>query len=316
MTRRLRRAAVAVCLLVGLTLALALVWYLMSRVLSSARAIRSYEVSPTAAESAAGSALKVATFNIAHGRGGAFGASNWQDRSRDDLIEHLRAIGSQLRRSDADVVVLNEVDFSASWSFHVNQAEFLARDAGYRFVAEQRNLDFAVPFYSFRFGNAILSRFPLSDVEFVDLPALSRWEDLAAGNHDALFAVAETTLGPVGIAALHLEYRSEAVRVQAVEAMLARLDNSYDPVVLAGDLNSSPKGYPGSQRSEAGHNAVDLLLGRGFLPGKTTPTFPSERPEFTIDWVLSRGGLGEIRAETIQADLSDHLMVVATLDPG
>ncbi|MCG8653568.1 MAG: endonuclease/exonuclease/phosphatase family protein, partial [Pirellulales bacterium] len=70
-------------------------------------------------------ALRIACYNIAHGRGLA--ASNGAGGTKQQRLERLDAIADQLRQMDADVVVLNEVDFDCSWSQHVDQAAYLAR---------------------------------------------------------------------------------------------------------------------------------------------------------------------------------------------
>ena len=75
--------------------------------------------------------------------------------------DRLREIADFLIEVDADVVVLNEVDFDASWSGHLNQAEFLASRAKYPYRVEQRNLDFRVLGWTWRFGNA--GAFQVSD---------------------------------------------------------------------------------------------------------------------------------------------------------
>ncbi len=307
------------CLLAGGVLLVVAGWYATFRLMSRHYAVSlyrtgSHEVTPSSSESGR---LTIGSFNIAHGRGPVKGDSNWQDRSRRELVAHLDAIAGQLREAGADIVVLNEVDFASGWSFHLDQARYLAKRAGYPHVAEQRNIDVSFPFYSFRFGNAILSRFPLRDVQFIEFPPFSRREDLLAGNHDGLLALADTPVGPVGILAVHLEYRSEAVRVRCARQII-ELARSMPLVIAAGDFNSTPAGFPGSQRTGSGRNAVSVLLEEGFVrdPELTARpedfTFPSEDPEIIIDWVLGKG-VEIAGARVISSALSDHLMVTATI---
>jgi len=73
-------------------------------------------------------------------------------------------------------VVLNEADFDATWSGGINQAQWIAKHAGYPYHVEQRNYDVSLPFFKPRFGNAILSRWPILDAEQIELPAVSKWE--------------------------------------------------------------------------------------------------------------------------------------------
>lgn len=309
------------CLLAGSALLGVVGWYAYFRLMSRHNAVSlyrtgSHEVTSSPSESGR---WTVGSFNIAHGRGPVKGDSNWQDRSRGELVAHLDAIAGQLREVGADIVVLNEADFASGWSFHLNQARHLARQAGYPHVAEQRNIDVSFPFYSFRFGNAILSRYPLRDVQFIEFPPFSRSEDLLVGNHDSLLAVADTPTGPVAILAVHLEYRSEAARVRCARQIIELGRAMPFPVIAAGDFNSTPAGFPGSQRTGSGQNAVSVLLEEGFVRDPEIAsrpedfTFPSEDPEIIIDWVLGKG-VRISGARVISSALSDHFMVTAAID--
>jgi endonuclease/exonuclease/phosphatase family metal-dependent hydrolase len=310
------------CLLIGSVLLILVSWYTVSRLMSQRYATRMYEipsntVTPSSAESGR---LTIGSFNIAHGRGAVKGATNWQDRTKMELVAHLEAIAQQLQEAKADILILNEIDFSAAWSFHLNQAEFLAAHAEYPYVAEQRNLDVSFPFYRFRFGNAILSRYPLRDVQFVDFPPYSRREDLFAGNHDGLFGMIDTPFGPLGILAVHLEYRSEAVRVQCVRQIIEWCQSLPFPIIAAGDFNSTPDGFPGAHQTNSGLNAITVLFQEGGFtsaiqhsPDAQYFTFPSEQPEIIIDWVLGKGDITIVESKVIPSALSDHLMVTATV---
>lgn len=72
--------------------------------------------------------LKILVWNIAHGRGDVpeGGLSNWKGGTDDDRIVRLIHIADVLREVDADLVILNEVDFETQWSGHLNQGEILA----------------------------------------------------------------------------------------------------------------------------------------------------------------------------------------------
>ena len=103
----------------------------------------------------------IGTFNIAHGRGLA--ESNWRGSSIRQRKQRLEAIAAVIQ--DLDIVVLNEVDFFAPWSWFVNQARCLRKTARFSFMATQHTC--RVPFL--RYGNVTLSRFPLTDCETIDL---------------------------------------------------------------------------------------------------------------------------------------------------
>jgi len=120
---------------------------------------------------------------------------------------------------------------------------------------------------------------------------------------------------------LHLESRNETVRVEEafdVGLVASRLEN---PIVVAGDLNTTPPGAPQSNASVDGRNAFEELVNANVLsyspalaPSEAELTFPAFAPATTIDWVLfEEPALSLIQQKVIQTQLSDHLPVVAEL---
>lgn len=265
--------------------------------------------------------LRVATFNIAHARGGEFGASNWTGASAPEVLSHLAKIARQVADADVEVLVLNEVDFEASWSRSIDQAKEIAARAGFRYVVEQRNVDVSLPFRRYRFGNAILSRYPVAEARAQRFPPLSKWEAVLAGNHDGVVAEVAAPIGRFRVVAVHLEYRSEEVRLACARILKTLAEESPVPVIAMGDFNS----LPSFARAHRGYtappeNAVDFLLRSGTLSVSAAAvdwhqylTFPSANPDRAIDWILSSPGLEQGAPSAVRSDLSDHLMVVAPI---
>lgn len=104
---------------------------LYSRLTSNRRAVRARGVIETSleVETPEDAKLSIASYNIAHGRGLA--ESNLSGGTKAERLDRLDKIAALLRDVDADIVVLNEVDFDSSWSYSINQAEYLAQRAGY-----------------------------------------------------------------------------------------------------------------------------------------------------------------------------------------
>jgi len=317
-----KRAATAVLIVAGCVL----VWYAQSRVFARQRCVSVVQTdAPSASEPQAPvrfpAAIRVATFNIAHARGGEFGASNWTGASKEQVRSRLAKIARQVAGAGVDVLVLNEVDFDASWSRSIDQAAEIARRAGFSYVAEQRNIDVTLPLRTFRFGNAILSRYPIANARAVRFPPLSPVEAALAGNHDGLVAEVHTPIGRVSVVAVHLEYRSEDVRLQCARILKTLAEAGAYPVIAMGDFNSIP-GFAGKHPGYVPppETAVDLLLRSGTLAVSEAPldwarylTFPSARPDRAIDWILTSPGLEQGVPTVIQSDLSDHLMVAVPI---
>jgi endonuclease/exonuclease/phosphatase family metal-dependent hydrolase len=289
--------------------------YLYSRVASGHNAIRSRELSDVDAPRvlAQTDRVRVLAYNIAHGRG--LSESNW---AAGDRPARLAEIAALLREVNADVVVLNEVDFRSAWSGHENQAAALARAAGYRFWVEQRNLDLQVGWWSIKSGNAVLSKHPLRDPQLIDYPGYAGWESLAAGKKRGLVCTVEFPSGPVRLIAVHLSHRSESVRVKSAQILRDLSTSGGVPLVLAGDFNSAPAGFAGHARTTSGENAVELLLADGGFhasASETGPaTFPANAPGQTIDWILHPRTWRVIDHRVIDTQLSDHRPVAADFE--
>ena len=262
--------------------------------------------------------LRIGTMNIAHGRG--LSESNWTDDDDAARRDRLLDIARNVEELELDVVVLNEVDFDALWSNGGNQAEIIAQTVGYRYVVEVPNYDFLLGPCRFRWGNAVLSRFPLRDAEIIDLPSYSRIEAILGGKKRGIAVTVETPGGPVRLFAVHLSHRSESLRVDSAQLLVALTRQTSLPVIIAGDTNSTPTGFPDSTRDERSRNAMDLLAEAELfqwrptgIPEQNELTFPSPDPSLVIDWVLVPLDWEIESYRAIAWELSDHRPVVTQL---
>jgi endonuclease/exonuclease/phosphatase family metal-dependent hydrolase len=313
---KLKRFGVGFLICLGVCLG----WYAQSRILAPYRCVRVVDISTETSPAGNSSTLQLAAYNIAHGRGGEHGASNWTGASEQQIDDHLARIAEQAEEVGIDILVLNEVDFQSSWSRYINQARSVASQAGFRYVAEQRNVDVSMPFRKYCFGNAILSKYPIKDIRVIRFPPLSRKEAVFAGNHDGLLAHVATPLGDLRVLAVHLEYRSEDVRVECARIVKTLVMEDAIPIVVMGDFNSSPIFAKGHQTSKSNHNAVDFLLNSGLTTTRKTDmnwvkyvTFPSANPVRAIDWILCSPDIEQGYPSVVQSRLSDHLMVTETI---
>lgn len=268
--------------------------------------------------------LRVLTYNIAHGRGPALGAANKDGGSPVEKRERLIRIGQEIQSLGADLVFLQEVDFHCWWSGNMDQSAIIAEAAGFDYIVRQRNYDTGLHWFRrLDFGNALLSRLPVAEVARLRMPPYSDMEMIFAGNHDTLLAkinLSETR--QIQVIGLHLDYRSEDVRVNAVETVLRFQRQHAQPIIVLGDLNSTPPGMPDSQTSVIGQNAVELLESFGEfqrrpIRGQATHhhfTFPSEAPRRTIDWIMPDRNwrIEEYRVVHGMRE-SDHLPVLSTI---
>lgn len=211
-------------------------------------------------------ALRVATFNIQHGRG----------RGGRVDVESL-AVGCATL--DADVLALQEVDVVVPRSGRVDEAALVADAAGMHVVFG--------PTYAIeggQYGNALLSREPIDDVEHVALPVPGKGEPRAA-------IVARTFA--MTVAATHFSVRRLAHPGQ-LSAVLVALARRPSPRLLLGDLNHNPDALDGYQVAGGG------------------PTWPASFPRRRLDHVAV-AGLTIESVEVVRLPVSDHRAVVATV---
>ncbi|RMI02054.1 endonuclease/exonuclease/phosphatase family protein [Cellulomonas triticagri] len=186
-----------------------------------------------------------------------------------DLEQMARTIEAEA----PDVVALQEVARGWVLGGGTDMATWLAHRLG-------MHVAFA-PAADQQFGNALLSREPLSDVQVIALP-------YGAGpqQRSALTATVPGPDGtPVRVTSVHLQHRESntPTRLDQLAALDAALP-SDGPSVLAGDLNAEP-----------GSPEVDALDAAGWTSALDTSgdadalTHPAVDPEVRIDWVLGRG---------------------------
>ena len=263
--------------------------------------------------------IKIAAWNIAHGRGNT--SSNIEEGGVEKRAR-ISKIAALLREIDADIVVLNEVDFCCTWSGGQNQATQLAADAGYRYCVTQANLDFGFVYGRWYFGNAILSRYPLKNSQSINLRPLNQWEDWLVGcKRGVITDVLIDDQRTIAVMGLHLESRGEPIRVEQVEQVTSAAQDSVWPLIICGDLNTTPLAAPHAATDGHGVNAFEKLIENldcQFEPTSfdepSTFTFPANNPVKIIDWILiSHETLQRESQTVVQTELSDHLPVVSTV---
>lgn len=224
--------------------------------------------------------LRVASFNIQHGR---------LPSGRVDTLFTAQACATL----DADVLALQEVDRMRRRSQRADQAAVIAGVCGtaHVFGRVQRR--------TFRggYGNALLVRGELSDVDNVALPRAD-----GAEPRSTMLATARVKDLVFTVAVTHLAVRAVESEPQLLAALDA-LSGRPQPWLLVGDLNRSP-----------GH-VVPLVARFGLtLADPSVPTFPAHAPRARIDHVAF-AGLEPGAVEVRELPVSDHRALVVVLRP-
>ena len=147
------------------------------------------------------------------------------------LPQRLDLIAAEIRRLDADIVLLQEVP----WTWRVRSAAaYLGRATGLNHAFLRANGSrWALLFEE---GEAILSRFPLREVKFTELrPAEGPFQ-----HRVALSAQVDTAIGPLRVVSAHLANQNPMVN-QEQAASLAQFVAAQPgpPTIIGGDFNAA-----------------------------------------------------------------------------
>lgn len=225
--------------------------------------------------------FRVLCWNLRHGAG------------LDGKID-LERIAAVIRTQNPDVVLLQEVDRKCGRSGGVDQAAELGR-----LLEMESAFGKAVDHDDGEYGQAILSRTPLMDVEVHRLPSHGE-------PRIALSAVVESSLGKLTVATLHLDHQDEARRFAQAQVAAAALVKSTYPVVLAGDFNATSDSRTLSVFAQAPWHTLAKEM--------PVETHPADVPTHEIDHVVTRG-LRAVRPPVVIAEAvaSDHRPILAVL---
>jgi endonuclease/exonuclease/phosphatase family metal-dependent hydrolase len=229
-------------------------------------------------------ALVVATYNI-HTCVGV-------DRRYDP--DRVAAVLGEL---DADIIGLQEVDARHRLNRHLNQWDYFAEKTGLNAIAGANVTD-----HRGRFGNALLTRFPVRLVQHINL-SVGAYEPRGAIEAEVL--VDERKLRVV-VTHLGLHAGERRLQIGWLLDALAQSPCQAEATLIMGDLNEW-RGRRG------GIPALDRRLGRAPAPR----TFPSWLPVLPLDRIYA-GGAASLRAVAVHRSAlarvaSDHLPLRAAL---
>ena len=202
----------------------------------------------------------------------------------------LPEIAETLRQSGADIALLQECDRFLLRSGMVHQPRALARLLG-----ENVTCRFYGPlkFGPFAFGNAVLSRVPVTKTFHVKL-----W----ASGGEPRGALGIRTSGGLTVWNTHLGLRDDWRETQlAALADAIRAEGGGAPVIVGGDFNARLDA-PEVQNFLA-QTGLQVLSG-------DAPTFPASVPASRIDFLFGRG-VTVIETGIICAKGSDHCLIWA-----
>jgi endonuclease/exonuclease/phosphatase family metal-dependent hydrolase len=261
--------------------------------------------------------LRIGTYNIAHARG-IGGNSRWRVDKRESLLECLDGIARTLNNERLDLLVLNEVDGNSFRTRGMNQVQYLAGRLQLPFHAHHCFINVSLGPLKLRYGNAVFSRYPISQVTHVPFPGHSLWESALLGKKAGLLCRVSLPSGrEIRLMAVHLEHRLESNRLAAARRIEEVRKASPLPLLLAGDFNSTMMGFPHAASDPGGQTAVSWLLSTGAYrtrpfapPQEGDMTFMATRPLSVIDWILVPAHWTILEKRVLSCTLSDHYPVI------
>ncbi|MEC8251916.1 MAG: endonuclease/exonuclease/phosphatase family protein [Planctomycetota bacterium] len=236
---------------------------------------------------AGAASLRVVTWNIHHARG------------LDDRVDVAR-IAAELEALDADFVLLQEVDVGVRRSGGVDIPAELAAALGMHAAFEKN-----IPYQGGEYGNAILSRWPITS------RANRRYQMLRRDEQRGLLTVTvHSPHGALAIGCTHIDSRTDdAERMKNVPEILETVAQR-ELFAVGGDFNDLPDSRVHRALSEA---LIDCWREAG--AGTDGGSYPAAAPIKRIDWLLRapRSGWRASSARVVPTDASDHRAVLFEL---
>jgi endonuclease/exonuclease/phosphatase family metal-dependent hydrolase len=299
------------------------------------------------APKAAGDTIRVLTWNISYAQGLGSDGTSYQPVSADTMISRLDRMAALIIRENADIVLLQEVDFDAKRSHYMDQLAYLAAKCGFGFRAYSLSWNVRyLPYPLFPFsaqwgriksGAGVLSRFPItqSTSYFYSKPAENsffyNWFYPARFRQEVDIIVNNI---PYRVYNSHLEAFNATTRMrQAEQLAVAMQQHKGNILVSGGDLNSIPGHHRKLFSSLSGdihaYYKEDSTLSflerlpnfKEVIPDDSMSstavdhfTFPANAPDHRLDYLFVPVRFKVLGARVIRTGiLSDHLPVTATI---
>lgn len=233
--------------------------------------------------------MRVMTFNIQHAL----------DFKRKIIDTDLFA--DAIKNHNVDFCGLNEVRGNGPIDGYTDQTNAIGNALGYyRYFGEAIKVYGTSPY-----GNAVMSRYPFKSVETVKIPDPDASNEINRDGEPVRYesrciikAVIEENGKDICILVTHFGL-AKSERINAVNKLCEIIDSVNLPIILMGDFNTEPN-----------EELLTPLLKRLKSVDTFENTFPSDKPEIKIDYILYKG-LECTYSETINEIYADHLPIIA-----
>lgn len=292
---------------------------------------------PTAESGSAIEKVNILSWNIAWGYGIGSEGSHYIPKNRESFVQALDSMAQTIKGANADIVFLQEVDFSSSKSHGIDQLDYLAKKLGMnRAYAVSWDLNYLpFPYWPFKnhfgkvcSGGGILSRFPIESNKVLlwDKPkANAWWYNIFYLFRYSQVAKVEINGQSYELVNSHLEAFDKVNRAKQAQKAI-ELISKDSTLVFGGDLNTTPpiakrkSNFSDVRDNYEEDSTYEIVSASGFLKdslsldqyGKDEKryfSFPSVGANRKLDYLFIKKDLEGGEFKVIQTPVSDHLPV-------
>jgi len=244
-----------------------------------------------------GETLKVASLNIAHGRGGSL---NQMFIGKSRIERNLDAVAGLLATQDAHVVALQEVDVDSLWAGSFDHA---ARQMeGGRMNCAVLGLHAQTWLY--RFGTGLLSEIRLTEPRVLDFTPTPPTTTKGLVSATLNWRKGEEVKS-VRLASVHLDFSRKGARNRQLADIINAINESSVPIILMGDFNEQWRSEDSVVRR--------LVEEAGMIAYQPESDDLSTYKDTRLDWILVSRELEFVYYQVVGEEVSDHRMVTAQL---
>ncbi|MEP5567713.1 MAG: endonuclease/exonuclease/phosphatase family protein [Halioglobus sp.] len=242
--------------------------------------------------------LKVASLNIAHGRGDGL---NQLLVSTNTIRGNLDKIASFMQDNEIHVAALQEVDAPSLWSGNFDHADYVAQQAGYGWWIQASHASLGIADY----GTAVLSTAPISAAARLDFTPSPPTAGKGFTVAEVQWQRPDQSIIVIDVVSLHMDFSRKSVRERQSEELDNTLKNRTNPLILMGDFNSE------TLADRLVKNAAENKRLLHAWTGNDEPHYSYKKKR--LDWIIISGELEFLDYSTATDILSDHRAVVASL---
>jgi len=245
--------------------------------------------------------VKIGNYNICH-------CGDYTNRKDTDPIWvqaiNVQAMADAIKKLDFDVIGLNEVYFKSVNEEGVEQAKKLAKLAGCDYYASAEGASDGRT----TIGNAILSKYPIINVEIIAVPTIPESERVEEGWYeDRVLLVADIEINGKVNKVIVSHFGCIKKERELIVDKISKILDKDEVLVVMGDFNALP-------HAQELQPLYDKMISSADQKNNKEFTFASYNPHMCIDYIFVKKGV-EIKDYVVHKEkASDHYPISAVLD--